>query len=161
MSLWFGFHFPAATFSLILEQDVKNIADSITLIKSILTCLIPYLIYHPFTRKVENEYSEAQKIGEITLQLLNTTIDEIDKSLKCFNDSKQLALDANRLANHAYRQIINASQVRKLRQTYYIKSIALNPGTNARNIPNCSNVNLSFARFTMKVLRHSVTLKRG
>ena len=63
---------------------------------------------------MENEYSEAQKIGETTLTLLNTTINEIDNSLKCFNDSKQLALDASRVANIAYKQIVNASKVSEI-----------------------------------------------
>ena len=67
--------------------------------------------------KVEAEYSEAKVIGDHTLKLLNSSIANISKSLKCFNDSKQLALEANRVANLAYKQIINAS---KVRQPFYV-----------------------------------------
>ena len=63
--------------------------------------------------KVEDEYSDAQKAGENTLVLLNRTINDIDNSLKCFNDSKKLAMEANRVANLAYKQILNASKVRR------------------------------------------------
>ena len=62
--------------------------------------------------KVEEEYSEAKSIGDDTLVLLNATIQDIDRSLKCFNESKQLAVDANGVANLAYRQAMNASKVR-------------------------------------------------
>ena len=62
--------------------------------------------------KVEDEYSEAKSIGDNTLVLLNATIQDIDRSLKCFNVSKQLAEDANRVANLAYRQVMNSSKVR-------------------------------------------------
>ena len=62
------------------------------------------------TDVVENEYSEAQKVGNDTLVLLNRTINDIDNSLKCFNDSKELAMEANRVAKLAYKQILNASK---------------------------------------------------
>jgi hypothetical protein len=61
---------------------------------------------------VEDEYSEAETVGQTTLTLLNNTIEEIDNSLKCFNESKELAMEANRVANLAYKQIVNASKVR-------------------------------------------------
>lgn len=64
--------------------------------------------------KVEEEYSEAKTAGEATLILLNRTIEEIDKSLDCFKEAKQLAMNASRLANLAYKQIIVASNVREL-----------------------------------------------
>ena len=73
--------------------------------------------------KVENEYSEAQTIGEATLLLLNTTIDQIENSLKCFNESKQLALDASKVANLAYRQIMNASKVKRVLTSYFVSNL--------------------------------------
>ncbi|XP_028407647.1 laminin subunit alpha-like [Dendronephthya gigantea] len=69
------------------------------------------------TEQVEDEYSEAKTAGEATLILLNRTIEEIDKSLDCFNESKQLVMDASRMANLAYNQIIIASNIHNESET--------------------------------------------
>lgn len=61
------------------------------------------------TSEVETEFSNASKVGRETLDLLNKTIEDIDKSLKCFNDSKEIAMNASNLASLAYQQIWNAS----------------------------------------------------
>ena len=65
--------------------------------------------------KIQGEFSAASSVGRDTLDLLNTTVNEINKSLKCFKDSKEIAMNTSSMADLAYRQILTASEVSQQR----------------------------------------------